>query len=153
MLERLFEHVVVDEAVAVFCHDGGFSEYAVSRPLDTTVIGWLSAYKQPVNKARTSLQELRVVDFGTDASRVPPAQVTGLPPKRGKGRARQRPLDFMANQSVETSWGPAVLVDECDGGGWNVDFGDEYTNHFWLAPNEFVSLSGTVIVLLLAFGL
>ena len=36
MIESLFANVVVDEAVAVFCNDGGHSEYAVNRPQDST---------------------------------------------------------------------------------------------------------------------
>ena len=139
MLETLFENVVVDEAVAVFCHEGGFSEYAVSRSAESTVIAWLSAYTQRVHNAgSTSLPELRVVDFGNAASRVPPSRVTGLPPTKAKGRPRKRPLDFMAGQPVETAWGPAVLVEACKNG-WNVDFGEEYTNNFWLSLDQFAA--------------
>ena len=53
--------------------------------------------------------------------------------------ARQQPLGFLANQTVDTKWGSAVLVEECEGNGWNVDFGEEHPGNFFLDQTEFAA--------------
>ena len=138
MIESLFANVVVDEAVAVFCNDGGHSEYAVTRPQDSTVTDCSNAYTPQVKQSEY-VGELRVVDLGDATTRVLPFHVLGLPQKRGKGRPTQQPLGFLANQTVDTKWGPAVLVEECEGNGWNVEFGEENPGHFFLEQTEFAA--------------
>ena len=58
--------------------------------------------------------ELRVVNLGVATARVHPLHVLGLRHKRGKLRPRQKPLGFLAGQTANTEWGPAVLVEECE---------------------------------------
>ncbi len=69
MIESLFENVVVDEAVAVFCNDDGHSEYAVNRPQDSTITDWLNAYTPQVKQSEY-VGELRVVDLADASTRV-----------------------------------------------------------------------------------
>jgi len=138
MLEQLFDNVLVEEAVTVFCaNTGGFDNFVVHRPPKATVVGWLSADNSRSRvAARTAPHELKLVDFGDSPSRVEPFIVTGLPVKQGKGRPRQGTVPMLSGKTVDT----AVLVDTCTTG-WNADFGEEYDNHFWLADDAFSAFS------------
>ena len=63
-----------------------------------------------------------------------PSNIGSLSSKRGKGRPG-RSHAFVKEQTVDTKWGPAILVDEFEGG-WNCDYGDQYDKLFFLETHE-----------------
>jgi hypothetical protein len=119
MLETIFPDVAVSEAVVVFCHNDGTSEFAVERIEPARMLALVVAYQSSARDFRKG----RHIDFGDSGSRVVSDTVTSLPRGKGKGRPPKDPLTLLAGQCVDTEWGPAELVEECSGG-WNCDFGD-----------------------------
>ena len=119
MIESPFD-VKVKEAVGVFCHQSGTSEFSFDRVERKMIREWI--HQEHLGGSSDEDDSLRI-DFGDVDTRVQPSNIGSLPSKRGKGRPG-RSHAFVKEQAVDTKLGPAILVDEFEGG-WNCDYGDQ----------------------------